>query len=63
MSNWSEMDKTVNEFMGVIDDLKIEKPHLDADFAWKVFNFVNKYKTGVFGEVTLQEALDKYWER
>ena len=62
MSNWREMDKTVNEFMGAIDDLKIEKPHLDADFAWKVYDFVNKYKSGMFGEVTLQEALDKNWK-
>ena len=48
--------------MGTIDDLKIVKPHLDADFAWKVYDFVNKYKAGMFGSLTLQKALDKYWE-
>ena len=57
-----EKDKTVNEFIGTIDDLRIEKPHLDEDFAWKVYEFINRYKAGMFGELTLQQALDKYWE-
>ena len=48
--------------MGTIDNLKIVKPHLDADFAWKVYDFINSYKAGMFGELTLQQALDKYWE-
>ena len=60
---FSEMDKTVDDFMGTIDNLEIRKPHLDADFAWKVYDFINRYKAGMFGEVTLQQALDKYWQR
>ena len=48
--------------IGTIACIKNEKPHLDADFAWKVYDFVNKYKAGMFSELTLQQALDKYWE-
>lgn len=35
---------------------------ITAKFAWKVHNFVAKYSEGLFGMVTLQEALDKHFK-
>lgn len=31
--------------------------------AWKVYNFVNEWKKGNFGEVDLQSALDKHFDK
>lgn len=36
---------------------------MSVELAWKVYNFINAYKNGEFGFVTLQEALDKYFEK
>ena len=41
---------------------KWQSEHLSSDYAWKVYNFINLYKSGAFGFVPLQEALDKNWE-
>ena len=38
------------------------KQRVEADFAWKVYNFINDYKNGEFGLIILQEALDEYFE-
>ena len=35
---------------------------MKADKAWKTYNFINDYKEGKFGEVSLQEALDEYYD-
>jgi len=32
--------------------------NLTADYAWAIYNFINEYKAGNFGALTLQEALD-----
>ena len=39
---------------------KIDK--IDAEFAWDIYNFVNFYKNGEFGIVTLQEALNNNFQ-
>jgi hypothetical protein len=57
-----EMDKTVNDFMEVIDNV-VTKQTLDADYAWMIYNFVEQYKQGMFGEITLQEAINKCFEK
>lgn len=31
--------------------------HLDEDYAWKVYQFVNEWKMGEYGEVPLQKAI------
>ena len=31
--------------------------------AWKVYNFINDYKAGNFGLISMQDALDMYFER
>lgn len=36
--------------------------HLSSDYAWKVYNFINAYKSGDFGFVSLQEAIDKHFD-
>lgn len=58
-----EMDECVNDIMTTIDNVVV-KPvtKIDANFAWKIYDFINKYKIGTFGEITLQQALDKHWE-
>lgn len=35
---------------------------MDAKEAWKVYNFINAYKYGTFGYISLQEALDKFFQ-
>ena len=35
---------------------------IDAELAWNIYNFVNFYKNGEFGIVTLQEALDNNFQ-
>lgn len=35
---------------------------LTSDYAWKVYNFIDHYKAGDFGIITLQEAIDMYFE-
>ena len=35
---------------------------IDSHIAWRIYNFINAYKNGVFGVVSLQEALDKHFE-
>ena len=44
--------------VGVVDDDHV----ITEAFAWKVYNFINRYKACDFGFVLLQEALDKYFE-
>ena len=34
---------------------------MTEEFAWAVFNFIWDWKSGKFGEVTLQEALDAHF--
>ena len=58
-----EMDKTVNDFMEVIDNVVTDKQTMDADYAWMIYDFVSEYKRGMFGEITLQEAIDKCFEK
>lgn len=44
-----------------IDNIdKIDK--IDAELAWDIYNFVNFYKNGEFGIVTLQEALNNNFQ-
>ena len=35
---------------------------MNEQLAWKVYNFINSYKEGNFGFISLQEALDKYYD-
>ena len=35
---------------------------IDTRLAWKVYNFINDYKSGQFGVCGLQEAIDKNFE-
>lgn len=30
---------------------------LDEEYAWKVYNFINEWKEGKYGEIPLQKAL------
>lgn len=30
---------------------------LDEEYAWKVYNFINDWKAGKYGEIPLQKAL------
>jgi hypothetical protein len=30
--------------------------------AWKIYNFINSWKAGNFGEIPLTEAIDKYFK-
>ena len=40
---------------------------LDEDYVWAIYNFVNQWKNGSFGEITLQKALatefDNYYKK
>lgn len=38
------------------------KTCLTSDYAWKVYNFINAYKSGDFGFVSLQEAIDNHFD-
>lgn len=35
---------------------------LTSDYAWKIYNFINAYKSGSFGFVSLQDAIDKHFD-
>lgn len=43
---------------------KKEEPkiRITSDLAWSVYNFINEYKAGKYGVITLQQALDLYFE-
>ena len=36
---------------------------LTSNYAWCVYNFINAYKNGSFGCVSLQEAIDKHFDK
>lgn len=57
----NEVADAVLKAAGVRDHGVTENKY-SPDFAWKMYNFVCRYKSGSFGEVTLQEALDKHFE-
>ena len=40
---------------------KTTEKKLTADEAWRAYNFVTEYKAGVFGLISLQEAIDKHY--
>ena len=42
---------------------EMDKQTLDADYAWMIYSFVEQYKLGLFGETTLQEAINKCFEK
>ena len=58
-----EMDKTVNDFIEVIDNVVTDKQTMDADYAWMIYNFVLEYKQGMFSEISMQEDIDKCFEK
>ena len=35
---------------------------LDEEFAWSVYNFINDWKNGKYGEINLQDALRMYYK-
>ena len=56
----------VCEAAGVIADYMPENPFkkeevhtVTEDFAWQVYNVINRWKAGEFGEYPLQDILDK----
>lgn len=63
MKAFKEMDADVSDFMDAIEETKKpSKLAITADFAWKVYNFINAYKNGEFGLIPLQKALDENFE-
>lgn len=36
---------------------------LTTNMAWDLYNFINLYKSGKFGLIALQDAIDKYFEK
>lgn len=40
----------------------METKKIDSHFAWRVYNFICDYKDGKFGILSLQEALDMFFE-
>lgn len=47
---------------GFADGIKWNKEHaigvLDEDYAWAIYNFINEWKSGKYGEVELQKAIN-----
>ncbi len=41
----------------------MEDKRLTSDFAWRIYNFVHEWKAGEFGEIPLQEALDRFFQK
>ena len=41
----------------------VREVKMTANYAWTVYNFVQEYKIGEFGVMTLQQALDKEFEK
>ena len=33
---------------------------IDEEYAWKVYNFINEWKAGKYGEIPLQKALHEH---
>ena len=48
-------DEFVLEFLKFANKLKP-----NCNYVWAIYNFVNNWKNGHFGVVTLQEAIDKH---
>ena len=40
---------------------EMETKKIDSGIAWKIYNFICDYKDGKFGIVSLQEALDMFF--
>lgn len=36
---------------------------MTEELAWKVYNFINEWKEGIYGAVTLKDAIDRYFEK
>lgn len=60
-------DQLCNDVLGYDANAKFEKfkktkmPAMNEEYAWKVYNFINTWKGGGFGEIALQDALDKHF--
>lgn len=60
-------DQLCNDVLGYDANAEFEKykknqtRKIDEDTAWKIYNFINKWKSGDYGTIPLQDALDKYF--
>ena len=41
----------------------MEQNKISEEFAWKVYNFINDWKNGRFGEIPLQQALNEHFNK
>lgn len=39
------------------------KKEIDEEYAWRIYNFIQEWKAGEFGEMPLQEALDRFFQK
>lgn len=63
----SEFDGTTK----ILDSSELKKAYIEgakwseknpcSDYAWSIYSFINEWKNGYFGEISLQEALDKHF--
>lgn len=60
-------DQLCNEVLGYDANAEFEKYKkksnvVTEDFAWAIYNFINNWKAGNYGTISLQEALNKDFE-
>lgn len=48
--------------LGTNIKIKVIIKMITKEEAWKTYNFINDYKNGKFGLITLTEALNKYYD-
>lgn len=62
-------DQLCNDVLGYDANEEFQKfrkekmPAMNEEYAWKVYNFVNKWKNGDFGIISLQKALDENFNK
>lgn len=61
-------DQLCNDILGYDANAEFEKykktkANITSDFAFQIYNFVCEWKDGCYGEITLQDALDKHFKK
>lgn len=61
-------DQLCNDVLGYDANKEFEKfknkkevKRVQEGFAWKIYNFMNEWKSGDYGTIPLQDALDRYF--
>lgn len=60
--DWSEGHYTLGDMIAWFERQGEKRKRIDEDTAWKIYNFVREWAHDRYGQMGLQDALDKHFE-